>query len=224
MNNVGSVSQENYLKVIFKLQQEHGLASNQAIAEKLSATPAAVSGMLRKLTEMGWVEHMAYQGATLTLKGSRIAISTIRKHRLWEVFLVEKLQFKWDAVHQWAEELEHIGDVDFTNRLDAFLGHPAYDPHGDPIPDSNGEWTEDEKQVRAEDLRLGQSFIVKGVAYSASDFLRHLDALGIQLENRFEVMRHFPFDGSWEWKDEQDSSIRVSREVAAQVLVEVEGE
>ena len=221
MNSTGSISQENYLKAIFKLQNEHGIASNQAIAEKLAATPAAVTGMLRKLTELEWVEHTAYQGAVLTPKGKKIATSTIRKHRLWEVFLVEKLQFKWDAVHQWAEELEHIGDADFTERLDAFLGCPATDPHGDPIPDANGDWEGNERVILADVLACNQEFTVRGVSNSASDFLRHLDALNIQLGKQFSVVEHFPFDGSWEWKDESGVNVRVSREVASQLLVEL---
>jgi DtxR family Mn-dependent transcriptional regulator len=220
MKRSGSISQENYLKAIFKLQHERGIASNQAIAEKLAATPAAVTGMLHKLTELDWIEYTAYQGAKLTAKGRQIATSTIRKHRLWEVFLVEKLQFKWDAVHQWAEELEHIGDANFTNRLDAFLGCPSTDPHGDPIPDSNGDWKGNERVFSADALKRKQKFTVRGVSNSASDFLRHLDALKIQLGKHFEVMDFFPFDGSWEWKDDHGIPIRVSREVAAQLLVE----
>lgn len=220
MKSSGSTSQENYLKAIYKLQLEHGLASNQAISERLSATPAAVSSMLRKLTDLDWVKHTAYQGAILTEEGQRIAVATIRKHRLWEVFLVDKLNFKWDVVHEWAEELEHIGNEDFTNRLDAFLGCPATDPHGDPIPDASGEWSSAGRFVRADDLNIGQVFRMKGVTNSGSDFLRHLDALNIELGKRFEVVEHFPFDGSWEWKDEQELICRVSREVAAQVLVD----
>lgn len=221
MKNTVSISQENYLKVIFKLQNEHGIASNQSIAEKLEATPAAVTGMLRKLASLEWVEHTAYQGAVLTPKGQRIATSTIRKHRLWEVFLVDKLKFKWDAVHQWAEELEHIGDDDFTERLDAFLGCPATDPHGDPIPDANGDWTGNERVIGADKLSREQIFTVRGVSNSASDFLQHLDALNIHLGKRFEVLGHFPFDGSWEWSDENGESLRISREVAGQLLVEL---
>lgn len=221
MKNTVSISQENYLKVIFKLQNEHGIASNQSIAEKLEATPAAVTGMLRKLASLEWVEHTAYHGAVLTPTGQRIATAIIRKHRLWEVFLVEKLKFKWDAVHQWAEELEHIGDNDFTDRLDAFLGCPSTDPHGDPIPDANGDWAGNERVIGADALSPEQMFTVRGVSNSASDFLRHLDTLNIHLGKRFEVLQHFPFDGSWEWKDEHGDRLRISREVAGQLLVEL---
>ena len=191
-----SVSQENYLKAIYKLASREGVASNQAIASVLKSTPASVTNMLRKLTEMGWIDYEAYRGATLTAAGNKRALELVRKHRLWEVFLVDKLQYDWDAVHPLAEELEHIGGEELVNRLDAFLGHPQYDPHGDPIPDSEGNIRKRQHVMAASELNVGQDFAVCGVRDSSSLFLQHLDRLGIELGKRYALTERLKFDHS----------------------------
>jgi DtxR family Mn-dependent transcriptional regulator len=129
-----SVSQENYLKAIYKLASREGVASNQAIASVLESTPASVTNMLRKLTEMGWIDYEAYRGATLTAAGNKRALELVRKHRLWEVFLVEKLQYDWDAVHPLAEELEHIGGRNWSIAWTHFWGIPNTIPTATPFP------------------------------------------------------------------------------------------
>ncbi len=215
-----SVSQENYLKAIYKLASREGVASNQAIASVLESTPASVTNMLRKLTEMGWIDYEAYRGATLTAAGNKRALELVRKHRLWEVFLVEKLQYDWDAVHPLAEELEHIGGEELVNRLDAFLGHPQYDPHGDPIPDSEGNIRKRQHVMAASELNVGQDFAVCGVRDSSSLFLQHLDRLGIELGKRYALTERLEFDRSMVWQAESGQTTTVSQEVASNVLIQ----
>ena len=215
-----SVSQENYLKAIYKLASREGVASNQAIASVLKSTPASVTNMLRKLTEMGWIDYEAYRGATLTAAGNKRALELVRKHRLWEVFLVDKLQYDWDAVHPLAEELEHIGGEELVNRLDAFLGHPQYDPHGDPIPDSEGNIRKRQHVMAASELNVGQDFAVCGVRDSSSLFLQHLDRLGIELGKRYALTERLKFDHSMVWLAESGQTTTVSQEVASNVLIQ----
>ena len=166
-----SPSQENYLKAIYKLQEDDGIATSEALAAMVEATPASVTNMLRKLTDTGYVEYEAYQGATLTSAGRNQAVALVRKHRLWEVFLVDKLQYDWDAVHALAEELEHIGGDELINRLDAFLGHPGFDPHGDPIPNAKGVVRARQRaHLRRAKPRWVAEFVVCGVKDSSACF------------------------------------------------------
>lgn len=170
--------------------------STNALAEKVQAKPASASGMLKQLADAGWVDHEAYRGVSLTASGKSIAIDVIRRHRLWEVFLVERLGFRWDEVHDLAEQLEHIESTELIDKLDAYLGHPAYDPHGDPIPTSEGRLVDGRPLVVAECLLPGQSAIIKGVVDSSDIFLRHLDHLNIRLGMQFHVSERHAFDGS----------------------------
>ena len=136
-----TVSVENYLKAILYLHEEgKEKVSTTELSERVAATPASTSAMLKKLGQRGWVEHQRYHGVQLTESGHRIAMDILRRHRLWESFLVEHLGFDWDQVHDIAEELEHVDSVELTNRLDAFLGFPKLDPHGDAIPGPNGRF------------------------------------------------------------------------------------
>lgn len=215
-----SVSQENYLKAIYKLEAREGVASNQALSTALDSTPASVTNMLRKLTDTGWVDYAAYQGATLTRDGRSRAVQLVRKHRLWEVFLVEKLHYEWDAVHTLAEELEHVGGVELVNRLDAFLGHPSYDPHGDPIPDEKGHMRSRPDVISSVEAEEGSAFVVCGVRDSSDVFLRHLDKLNIELGKRYTLSERLDFDGSMIWKDEDQARTILSQEVAANILIQ----
>ena len=216
-----SVSQENYLKAILKLERAEGIASNQAIAQNLESTPAAVTGMLRKLCDEGLVEYEAYQGAKLTQVGEQHALSTVRKHRLWEVFLVDKLSYRWDAVHDLAEELEHIGDEIFVDRLAAFLGHPLFDPHGDPIPDALGNIRERKDVVFSSEALAGMKVSVCGVSDSSDEFLRHLNRLGIELGSIYHAVERFDFDGSMEWTNDDGERVLVSSGVAEKILIQI---
>src|ERR1041385_7989387 len=138
---MGSFTAENYLKAIYKLLKTgSGKASTNEIADALKTAPASVTDMLKKLADKNLILYQRYQGVSLTSAGKKVAVDIIRKHRLWEMFLVTKLGFKWDEVHDIAEELEHIESDLLVNRLDEFLGKPRFDPHGDPIPDANGNF------------------------------------------------------------------------------------
>ena len=215
-----TISREDYLKAILKIEEEAGSVSNQSLVEKLSTRPASVTNMLHTLADAGWVEHEAYKGVRLTDSGKEIALSTLRKHRLWEVFLVDKLNFSWDEVHQWAEDLEHVGDEELTNRLDAFLGHPAFDPHGDPIPTAQGQWSDGRNLIPASKAVVGDRIQLKGVVDSGEAYLQHLDRLKIELGLILEVSKSLDFDESKTlvWPDGSEASL--SKQTLQNMLVE----
>ena len=197
MKQGASSSREDYLKALYVLSTgTEGPVSTNALAEHLSMRPASASGMMKQLAEAGWVEHEAYRGASLTLSGERIALDVIRRHRLWEFFLVERLGFAWDQVHELAERLEHIEDAELINRLDDYLGCPEFDPHGDPIPRADGTVVDARPLRTASEMKAGSRAVIKGVVDSSDVFLRHLDALGIRLGLAFEVEERHAFDGS----------------------------
>src|SRR5579871_3267324 len=165
-----SVSKEDHLKAIFHLQQEQGLVTTSALAAALNTRPASVTDMLKKLKEQKLLIYERYRGFKLNNEGRKAAVQVIRKHRLWEYFLVKKLQFGWDEVHEIAEELEHISSRALIDRLDAFLGHPETDPHGDPIPDSQGRLTI-RRQVSLADWPLNKPVQVSGIASQTPEML-----------------------------------------------------
>lgn len=133
-----SVSEENYIKAIFHLQKESQQVSTLQLAGKLQTKPASVTDMMKKLKNKKLLNYKPYYGFRLSAQGNRVALGIIRRHRLWEYFLAEKLAFRWDEVHEIAEQLEHVSSKKLINNLDKYLGHPKFDPHGDPIPDQNG--------------------------------------------------------------------------------------
>jgi DtxR family Mn-dependent transcriptional regulator len=189
-----TISEENYLKVIYHLSlvSPKGVNTN-AIAGMLETKASSVSDMLKKLATKELVSYQKYQGVLLTDKGIRIAKMIVRKHRLWEVFLVEKLHFSWDEVHEIAEELEHIKSEKLINKLDAFLEFPAFDPHGDPIPDANGDVKKVNKLLLS-DSELNKEYRCIGVKDSSSDFLKYLDKQKIALGSTFLVKEKEVFD------------------------------
>lgn len=189
-----TVAEENYLKAILK-HSVAGPVSTNALARELNTTPASVTDMIKRLSEKEWVDHTPYRGVALTAAGQRLALRTLRKHRLWEVFLVEKLSFSWDNVHATAEQLEHIASDELIERLDAFLGYPRFDPHGDPIPDAQGVMQQ-RPAVPLLDLTPGTAATVCGMQDEAPEFLRHLDRLGIQLGNHLRVLEILSYDQS----------------------------
>jgi len=191
-----TLSEENYLKAIYHLEAFSGKGiSTNAIAEKVDAKASSVTDMVKKLADKEVLFYKKYRGVTLSDLGNKIAISVIRKHRLWELFLVEKLNFSWDEVHDVAEQLEHIKSPKLINELDAFLGFPKKDPHGDPIPDKEGKFQKIEKQLLST-LDEKQSGICVGVCDSSSEFLKYLDNNNISLGKKIEVLSKEPFDGS----------------------------
>ena len=212
-------SEENYIKAIYHLGSfsEKGISTN-AIAEKLTTKASSVTDMVKKLSEKKVVTYIKYQGVTLTDFGKKIAVGVIRKHRLWEVFLVEKLNFSWDEVHDVAEQLEHIKSPKLIDELDAFLGHPKRDPHGDPIPDKDGNLQLIEKNLLAT-LEEGEKGICVGVDDSSSEFLQFLDKQGIALGKHIEVLGKEPFDGSFLIKL-NDKNLSISNKIANNLYIQ----
>ncbi|WP_395632653.1 metal-dependent transcriptional regulator [Flavobacterium sp.] len=189
-----TTSEENYLKVIYHLSHvtPKGVTTN-AIAGMLETKASSVTDMLKKLSDKDLVSYQKYQGVTLTEKGFLSAKMIVRKHRLWEVFLVDKLQFSWDEVHDIAEELEHIQSIALIDKLDAFLGYPDFDPHGDPIPNRQGEIKKTTKLLLSE-AELNQEYHCVGVKDSSSEFLKYLDKQKIALGSVFKVIEKESFD------------------------------
>lgn len=215
-----SQAEENYLKAIFKISElEDKPASTNAIAGQLSTTPAAVSDMLKRLAGKKLVHYKRHHGATLTDSGNQVATSLIRKHRLWEVFLYNVLKFSWDEVHEMAEQLEHIHSHELIDRLDHFLGHPKFDPHGDPIPDAKGHFTH-RKQIELTHLTVGEKGIVVGVQEHSPAFLQYLDKLGLHLGARLEITEIFEFDGSLSLLLNTHTPLNISQKVGENLLVQ----
>ncbi|WP_120186532.1 metal-dependent transcriptional regulator [Tenacibaculum lutimaris] len=191
-----SQSEENYIKTIYHLEADFkkGISTN-AIAKKLDTKASSVTDMIKKLSEKDVVTYKKYQGVTLTDFGKKTAANIVRKHRLWEVFLVDKLNFSWDEVHEVAEQLEHIKSPKLINELDAFLDYPKRDPHGDPIPDKEGNLQVIEKSLLST-LKENEIGVCVGVDDSSSEFLRFLDKQGVALGKQIKVKEKEPFDGS----------------------------
>ena len=191
-----TISEENYIKVIYHLSlvSPKGVNTN-AIAGMLDTKASSVTDMLKKLAEKELVSYQKYQGVTLTDKGFYLAKMIVRKHRLWEVFLVDKLNFSWDEVHEIAEELEHIKSEKLINKLDEFLGFPSFDPHGDPIPNAKGELVKIDKFLLSEAI-LNTDYVCVGVKNSSVEFLQYLDKQNISLGSTSKVISREEFDSS----------------------------
>lgn len=191
-----TLSEENYLKAVYHLESTYseGVPTN-AIAEEMQTKPSSATDMVKRLAEKELIAYKPYQGAKLTKRGKNHAIKVIRKHRLWESFLVEKLNFSWDEVHEIAEQLEHIKSEKLIQELDKFLGYPKTDPHGDPIPDEEGNIELIQKQILAE-MKKGESGICVGVNDSSSAFLQYLDKNKISLGKKIEIIEKEEFDNS----------------------------
>lgn len=188
--------EENYLKAIFKLSSEQeDEISTSAIAAELTINAASVTDMIKKLAAKKLITYKRYQGVKLTPTGQAIAIDIVRKHRIWEVFLFEKLNFTWSEVHEIAEQLEHIKSEELINRLDDFLGNPRIDPHGDPIPDKKGKFHY-EKPVLLSDLSVGAEAVIRGVREDSKDLLLYLDQNRLLLGTTLRVEKIFDFDRS----------------------------
>ncbi|MGB5980870.1 MAG: metal-dependent transcriptional regulator [Nonlabens sp.] len=190
-----SVSEENYIKAIYHAQQNSSLVSTNEISARMNTRASSVTDMLKKLADKNLAEYVPYHGSRLTAAGMDCAMKIIRKHRLWEVFLVEKLNFSWDEVHEVAEQLEHIQSPKLIDELDKHLGFPKEDPHGDPIPDKNGKLEQKAKTTLSQ-LKSGDSGTLVGVGNSSTEFLKYLNKNNLELGTRVEVIAHEDFDGS----------------------------
>lgn len=213
-------TEENYLKAIFQIEEEaHGKIGTNSIAEKLSTTPATVSDMLQKLADKKLINYQKYYGVRLTASGKKKAISVIRKHRLWELFLFEKLGFSWDEVHEIAEQLEHIQSDVLVQRLYDFLGSPVKDPHGDPIPDEKGNFPV-LNTVPLTVVEVKSEAIIIGVTDHRPDFLQYLQKIGLNIGRKLNILDVISFDGSMDLSiDGKKGSVHISHEAAKNILV-----
>ncbi len=213
-------SEENYLKTIYHLTTISDTEiSTNAIAEKIATKASSVTDMLKKLADKDLVNYKKYQGVSLTNKGKLTAKMIVRKHRLWEVFLVEKLNFSWDEVHDIAEQLEHIKSEKLINKLDDFLGNPTEDPHGDSIPNASGQIIAIEKQLLSE-VSENKTGICVGVKDSSSEFLKYLDKQEIALGSRIEIIEKETFDSSLKIKVNSKELI-ISNKIAGNLFVKL---
>ena len=214
-----SNTEENYIKAIYKLSANgEEVVNTNAIAEVLQTKPASVSDMLKKLSSKNIINYVKYRGVSLTSEGKKKALQIIRKHRLWEVFLVSKLNFSWDEVHEVAEQMEHIQSPLLIQRLDEFLGYPQQDPHGDPIPTESGEINQHQQRLAAE-LEINESGVVVGVKDTQPSFLQHLDKIGIFLGARLKVINKVEYDKSLEVRIDQSKSVLISAEVSKNIFI-----
>ncbi len=216
---MNSFTEENYLKAIYKLSLvSGGSISTNNIAAQVNTKAATVTDMLKKLSEKNYIIYQKYQGVSLSPEGRKIALNIVRKHRLWEVFLVEKLGFKWDEVHDIAEQLEHIRSDELINELDRFLNYPKFDPHGDPIPDRDGKITL-LKSVPLSSIKAKGKFIFTGVEDHSRAFLQYLSRTGISLGDILVLQEMIDYDKSMEIKV-KNKKIFLSHEVCKNILVE----
>jgi DtxR family transcriptional regulator, Mn-dependent transcriptional regulator len=214
-----SFTEENYLKLIYALaRQQGGEVGTNALAEVTATRAASVTDMLRKLADKSLINYRKYQGVSLTEAGEREALRVIRRHRLWEVFLVEKLGFGWDAVHDIAEELEHIQSDELVARLDQYLDFPQFDPHGDPIPTSAGQVADPGYRPLSE-VGVGERVCVMGVQNHSPAFLQHLDKIGLGLGCHLTVTDTNTFDRSLTVTIAEAPALFISHDVARNLLV-----
>lgn len=213
-----TTAEENYLKAIYHLSDggTKSVSTNDVAAE-MKTKPASVSDMLRKLGDKEVIEYRKYYGVNITEEGKKYALTTIRKHRLWEVFLVDKLQFAWDEVHEVAEELEHIKSPLLIQRLDEYLNYPKFDPHGDPIPDEFGD-VRARPRLALNEMDIDSSGQIVAVKDSSAAFLKYLDKVGAYIGARIKILDKVEFDGSMEILVDQKKTLFISKDVAANIL------
>lgn len=212
-----TITEENYIKSIYHLQYTRDKVSTTLLSDEMKTRPASVTDMLKKLRAKRIVHYQRYKGFTLTEAGIKTALVIIRKHRLWEYFLVNKLGFEWDEVHTMAEELEHITSSELITRLDNFLGNPAFDPHGDPIPDQKGK-IKTIKQVNLSLLPLKRTVTVCSVKNQSTEMLDMLNHFKIGIGTKLKVNKRFDFDGSVEIKIDKLPATIISSQVAQNVF------
>lgn len=212
-------TEENYLKAIYKLQETNGeVVATSALAQVMGVHAPSVTDMLKRIAGKKLVTYQKSRGVKLTDKGRKVAVGIIRNHRLWEVFLVDKLGYKWDEVHDLAEQLEHIHSEDLVNKLDAYLGYPKSDPHGDPIPDKNGVIPK-VKSVLLSSLREGDQATFTGVTDHSTAFLNYLDKAGILLGDTIKIKGIEEYDQSYTLQLKGRRDVVISLKVANSLLV-----
>lgn len=214
-----SFTEENYLKTIYRLSESgsKSVLTNE-IAESMNTKAASVTDMVKKLSAKDLISYEPYYGVKITRQGKLSALTIIRKHRLWETFLVEKLQFNWDEVHDVAEQLEHIQSPLLIEKLDEFLGYPTTDPHGHPIPDKNGK-IQSVRQIALADAVVNKKAIVKSVTDGSPSFLQYLSKIGVYIGATIAILEKIEFDGSLEVLIDNKRKVFISRDAAQNLLV-----
>lgn len=212
-----TVSEEKYIKAIYHLQEKGGTVSTNALAEKLATKAASVTDMTKKLSAKRLLHYTPYYGFTLSAEGKKAALFIIRRHRLWEFFLSQKLGFNWEEVHHLAEELEHVSSKQLIDRLDEFLGFPPFDPHGDPIPDNRGRIAVRNNLALAL-LPRNKPGVVCQVTNQTAEMLELLKHKNIGIGTKLEVKKHFPFDQSIELKIGRQA-VTISEQLAKNIFV-----
>ena len=213
-----TLTEENYLKAILSISLISGdKVSTNEIAVEINTTPASVTDMLKKLEEKKFIKYEKYKGVKLRKKGKSLAVSIIRKHRLWETFLVKKLNFEWSEVHDIAEQLEHIKSSELINRLEKFLEYPKFDPHGEPIPSKEGIMS-NIKSTSLDQMEIGFKGHVLGVTIDDKLFLDYLTNLNIRIGTKIEIIQKIEFDKSLRIKIENNQN-HISFDVAKNILI-----
>lgn len=218
---MNTLTEENYLKCIYKLSVNtpEGITTS-AIADEMKTKSATVTDMLKKLSDKELIKYEKYYGVKLTEKGKKIALKIVRKHRLWELFLVKALNFKWDEVHIIAEQLEHIQSDELIARLDKFLGHPKTDPHGDPIPDQNGKIFSGHL-IALSQLAQKSWGEIAGVTEHSPSFLQYLEKNGLNLGNNIHVIEKHEFDKSIDIKINRKKNLHISNDIAKNIMITI---
>jgi DtxR family Mn-dependent transcriptional regulator len=214
---MNTLAEENYLKSIYHLSLTSINVSTNQLAARLNTKAASVTDMLKKLADKQLINYTRYQGVSLTPSGETVAVQIIRKHRLWEYFLVEKLNFKWDEVHEMAEEMEHISSKELIDRLDKFMGYPKHDPHGDPIPDGDGHFSAHVLKPLAS-IGLNDTGVISGVLDHSSAFLQYLEKQSLTIGKTIKVTEIIAYDNSMVLQVENHQT-HISRDVAANLLI-----
>ena len=213
-----TLAEENYLKTIFTISfRINDRVNTNSIAKELNTSPASVSDMIRKLQDKKLINYEKYRGVELSQKGLKLAIHIIRKHRLWETFLVNKLNFNWSDVHDVAEQLEHIKSKDLIDKLDEFLNFPKFDPHGEPIPSREGAMPSS-NTIPLNELGCGSIGLVMGVNLDERQYLNYLTKLNIKIGTKIEIKDKFEFDQSLNILIE-NKNYHISSDVAKHLLI-----
>ncbi|RXP51759.1 metal-dependent transcriptional regulator [Lutibacter sp. HS1-25] len=214
-----SQSEENYLKAIFSIELSNAkTVSTTLIAKNLSTKASSVTDMIKKLADKNLVNYEKYKGVKLTSEGKEIALNIVRSHRIWEVFLVDKLNYNWDEVHDLAEQLEHIKSTTLIDKLDKLLGFPKHDPHGDPIPDKNGK-IEHHKDIMLSSISIGETCVILGIKDSSTEFLQFLDKHTLQINSKITILDKFDFDNSMTVQFTNGNPLILSEKVSSNIFV-----
>ena len=209
---------EDYLRAVYRLEERDGVATTAELASELAISAPAASEMIRKLSDQKLLSYRKYKGAKLTKRGREEALMITRRHRLWEVFLIEYLDFAWDQVHDHADRLEHVRSAQLTDRLEKFLGYPSHDPHGDPIPGPDGSIVERDL-VTIDELLPEESGIVRRVSDEFPELLRYAASLGLRIGTSITVLDRIEFDNSVRLQA-ADSAVVISDKLASSISIE----